>query len=119
MSTVPGHGPVPAYGPGAARSADGHGEMPRFYGKYEGVVTDVGDPLKIGRIRARVPAVLGEQVETGWALPCLPAGGSKDAGLFVPPPGRRHGLGGVRRRRREPAHLERNLLGRAKQHRGA
>jgi len=88
MSTVPGHGPAPGYGPGAAWPAGGHGEMPRFYGKYEGVVTDVGDPLKIGRIRARVPAVLGEQVETSWALPCLPAGGSKDAGLlFLPQAG--------------------------------
>jgi uncharacterized protein involved in type VI secretion and phage assembly len=57
----------------------------RFYGKYPGVVTDVGDPKKIGRVRAKVPAVLGEDVETGWALPCLPAGGSKDAGmLFLP-----------------------------------
>lgn len=57
----------------------------RFYGKYEGVVTDVTDPKNIGRIKALVPAVLGEQVETGWALPCVPAGGSKDAGmLFLP-----------------------------------
>ena len=34
----------------------------RFYGKYEGVVTDTADPKKIGRIRAKVPAVLGEEV---------------------------------------------------------
>jgi uncharacterized protein involved in type VI secretion and phage assembly len=57
----------------------------RFYGKYEGVVTDVADPKKIGRIRAKVPAVLGEQVESGWALPCVPAGGGKERGmLFLP-----------------------------------
>lgn len=57
----------------------------RFYGKYEGVVTDAADPKKIGRVRARVPAVLGEQVESGWALPCVPAGGGKDRGmLFLP-----------------------------------
>ncbi|MBS1693061.1 MAG: hypothetical protein JST91_12650 [Actinobacteria bacterium] len=57
----------------------------RFYGKYEGVVTDVEDPLTIGRLRARVPAVLGEDVETGWALPCAPFGGGKDRGmLFLP-----------------------------------
>jgi uncharacterized protein involved in type VI secretion and phage assembly len=57
----------------------------RFFGKYEGVVTDVGDPKKIGRIRAKVPAVLGEDVESGWALPCVPAGGGKERGmLFLP-----------------------------------
>lgn len=57
----------------------------RFYGKYEGVVTKVDDPLNIGRLRAHVPAVLGEDVETGWALPCAPFGGGKDRGmLFLP-----------------------------------
>jgi uncharacterized protein involved in type VI secretion and phage assembly len=57
----------------------------RFFGKYEGVVTDVADPTKIGRIRVKVPAVLGEEVESGWALPCVPAGGGKERGmLFLP-----------------------------------
>ncbi|SHN13572.1 phage baseplate assembly protein V [Cryptosporangium aurantiacum] len=57
----------------------------RFYGKYEGVVTDVTDPEKIGRIRARVPALLGEDVDTGWALPCVPVGGTAKVGmLFLP-----------------------------------
>ncbi|MGF1648492.1 MAG: phage baseplate assembly protein V [Kineosporiaceae bacterium] len=63
-------------------------DVERFYGKYEGVVEDVADPLSIARIRARVPAVLGEDVHTGWALPCLPAGGSRDLGMvFLPPVG--------------------------------
>ncbi len=57
----------------------------RFYGKYEGVVTDDADPLELGRVRARVPAVLGESTETGWCLPCAPFGGGKDRGmLFLP-----------------------------------
>lgn len=60
----------------------------RFYGKHEGVVVDVEDPLGIGRIRAKVPAVLGEDVVSGWALPCAPFGGGKDRGfLFLPEPG--------------------------------
>jgi len=59
---------------------------PRFYGKYHGVVTATEDPLGIGRLTAKVPAVLGEDVETGWALPCLPGGGVKDAGLVLLPP---------------------------------
>jgi uncharacterized protein involved in type VI secretion and phage assembly len=56
-----------------------------FYGKYEGVVSDVSDPKKIGRIRAKVPAVLGEQVNSGWALPCVPAGGGKERGMIFLP----------------------------------
>jgi uncharacterized protein involved in type VI secretion and phage assembly len=69
---------------------EGHheqGEAPvrTFFGKYHGVVTKTDDPLKIGRLVAKVPAVLGEDVETGWALPCLPAGGAKDTGMvFLP-----------------------------------
>jgi uncharacterized protein involved in type VI secretion and phage assembly len=71
-----------------AHGPDGAWPVPSFYGKYHGVVTDTDDPLKIGRIRAKVPAVLGEDIETGWALPCLPAGGAKDTGLlFLPATG--------------------------------
>lgn len=62
------------------------GRVPdRFYGKYEGVVTDTADPKKIGRIRAKVPAVLGEEVDSGWALPCAPAGGGKERGMLILP----------------------------------
>lgn len=57
----------------------------RFYGKYEAVVTNVEDPLEIGRVRARVPAVFGEKVESGWALPCMPFGGGKDRGFLAVP----------------------------------
>lgn len=57
----------------------------RFFGKYEAVVEDVDDPLGIGRVRVTVPAVLGESVLSGWALPCAPFGGGKDRGmLFLP-----------------------------------
>ncbi len=54
-----------------------------FYGKYRGIVTDIQDPLMQGRIKARVPEVLGDG-ESGWALPCLAFGGSQ-MGLFVLP----------------------------------
>lgn len=56
-----------------------------FFGKYEGVVTDTEDPLTVGRLRARVPEVFGEEVETGWALPCAPFGGGKDRGMLMTP----------------------------------
>ena len=55
----------------------------RFYGKFRGIVTDVHDPLLTGRIRARVPDVMGQD-ESGWALPAAPFGGDK-TGFFALP----------------------------------
>ncbi len=55
----------------------------KYYGKYRGIVTDTQDPLMTGRIRAKVPDLLGEQ-ESGWALPCLPFAGT-GMGLFALP----------------------------------
>jgi len=58
--------------------------MPQpFYGKYRGSVTDNKDPLMIGRVKARVPDVMGDQ-ESGWAMPCAPFGGS-GVGFFAIP----------------------------------
>jgi uncharacterized protein involved in type VI secretion and phage assembly len=54
-----------------------------FYGKYRGVVTDNKDPLLTGRVKAKVPDVMGEK-ETGWAMPCAPFGGS-GVGFFALP----------------------------------
>jgi uncharacterized protein involved in type VI secretion and phage assembly len=55
----------------------------KYYGKYRGVVTDNKDPLMTGRVKARVPDVMGEK-ETGWAMPCAPFGGS-GVGFFALP----------------------------------
>lgn len=54
------------------------------FGKYRGLVTDVGDPEAIGRIKARVPAILGDELETPWAMPALPFAGPQH-GLFLLP----------------------------------
>lgn len=51
-----------------------------FYGKYRGKVTDIQDPLMMGRVRAKVPDVMGDQ-ESGWAMPCLPFAG-QSMGFF-------------------------------------
>jgi hypothetical protein len=56
----------------------------RFYGKYRGKVSDNMDPRGLGRIRAKVPAVLVDQ-ECGWALPSSPYAGNGVGFFFVPP----------------------------------
>jgi uncharacterized protein involved in type VI secretion and phage assembly len=56
----------------------------RFYGKYRGFVADNADRERRGRLKLRVPSVLGDQL-TGWALPCLPFGGKTNQGLFMIP----------------------------------
>lgn len=59
----------------------------RYFGKYRGEVTDNDDPDQLGRIRARVPRLLGEQ-QTGWAIPAYPYGGKADQGwVFLPDQG--------------------------------
>jgi len=55
----------------------------RFYGKYRGRVTQVGEKEYLGRIKALVPAVLGDQ-QTGWCMPCVPYAG-KGVGFFCLP----------------------------------
>jgi hypothetical protein len=54
----------------------------RFYGKYRGTVTDI-DSSNLGRLKAKVPAVLGEQA-TGWCMPCVPYAGPDVGFLFLP-----------------------------------
>ncbi|MEA2721385.1 MAG: hypothetical protein QOJ39_3249 [Candidatus Eremiobacteraeota bacterium] len=56
----------------------------RFYGKYRGLVTDVDDPLNLGRVQAQVPRVLGTET-IGWALPAFAYGGAAEQGFFAVP----------------------------------
>jgi uncharacterized protein involved in type VI secretion and phage assembly len=54
-----------------------------FFGKFRGIVTDNLDPQMTGRVRARVPDVMGDR-ESGWALPCAPFGGDRTGFFAVP-----------------------------------
>jgi hypothetical protein len=56
----------------------------RFFGKYRGVVVDVDAATM--RIKANVPAVLGQQ-PSGWARPCVPFAGASMGFAFLPETG--------------------------------
>lgn len=53
----------------------------RFYGKYRGITSDVD--AATCRIKAKVPAVLGD-IETGWCMPCVPYAGPNVGIAFLP-----------------------------------
>lgn len=54
-----------------------------YFGKYRGIVSDVDDPENRCRIRATVPALLGEHA-CGWALPAAPFAGSGHGLVMLP-----------------------------------
>jgi type VI secretion system (T6SS) baseplate-like injector VgrG len=57
----------------------------RCFGKYRGFVVDNQDSALLGRLKLRVPSLLGDDVVTGWATPCVPYGGAAGQGsLFIP-----------------------------------
>jgi hypothetical protein len=56
----------------------------RYFGKYRGEVTCNDDPDNLGRVKARVRRLFGEE-ETDWALPAFPYGGKREQGFFVVP----------------------------------
>jgi uncharacterized protein involved in type VI secretion and phage assembly len=53
----------------------------RFYGKYRGIVSDVD--ATTCRIKAKVPAVLGD-TDSGWCMPCVPYAGPQVGIAFLP-----------------------------------
>lgn len=56
-----------------------------FFGKYRGTVSDNADPSDRGRLKVRVPSVLGS-VES-WAMPCVPYAGAGVGFYSLPEPG--------------------------------
>ena len=62
-----------------------HNFSGRHFGKYRGFVTDNNDPNKLGRVKAKVPSVLGSDAELGWAFPSPVTGGGSNTGdLWLP-----------------------------------
>lgn len=55
----------------------------RYWGKYRGTVMNNIDPLRMGRIMATVPDVLGS-TPSGWAMPCVPFSGQQTGMLALP-----------------------------------
>lgn len=58
----------------------------RYYGKYRGTVITVEDPMRMGRLIAQVPQVLGVLPST-WAMPCVPFAGMQSGAWTIPPIG--------------------------------
>jgi uncharacterized protein involved in type VI secretion and phage assembly len=58
----------------------------RFYGKYRGTVEDVEDPDNLGRITAKVPEILHDQISP-WALPAVPFAGPNHGLVLIPEKG--------------------------------
>jgi uncharacterized protein involved in type VI secretion and phage assembly len=61
----------------------------RRFGKHPGEVVSNADPLRLGRLKLKVPDVFGPDTETGWAHPCVPYAGADEGFLFVPEAGAR------------------------------
>lgn len=55
-----------------------------LFGKYRGVVTKVGTGDDLGRIRATIPSVLGDKLDSVWIEPAVPYAG-KDHGMLMLP----------------------------------
>ncbi len=63
--------------------ADDHdAELPANLAMYHGSVVDRIDPLKLGRVRVRIPAIADP---TGWAFPLATGGGGDGVGFFNVP----------------------------------
>lgn len=56
----------------------------RRFGKYRGVVEEIGTGEKLGLLKAKVPDVFGENGISPWARPSVPFAGKKHGWIALP-----------------------------------
>ena len=56
----------------------------RYYGMYQGVVTNIKDPEERGRIKVICPEVLGATVESAWCDPVVPVAYDNGGDFCIP-----------------------------------
>jgi uncharacterized protein involved in type VI secretion and phage assembly len=56
----------------------------RYYGKYRGLVREVGTGDNLGFIRALVPEIYGDTQSSPWAAPSVPFAGPKHGWITLP-----------------------------------
>ncbi len=56
----------------------------KYYGKYRAIVSDNKDPGNMARIKVKIPELLGDEAETGWALPCLSLRNEENPFSYIP-----------------------------------
>lgn len=59
----------------------------RFYGKYKGIVREVGDGDQLGYIKVEIPEIFGENVNSPWVQPQIPLAGPNYGLLMLPETG--------------------------------
>ena len=56
----------------------------KYYGLYQGVVTNINDPEKRGRIKVKCPDVLGGNTESAWCDPMIPVAYDNGGDFCIP-----------------------------------
>lgn len=56
----------------------------KYYGLYQGVVTNIQDPEKRGRIKVKCPDVLGGTTESAWCDPMIPVAYDNGGDFCIP-----------------------------------
>ena len=56
----------------------------KYYGIYQGVVTNIKDPEKRGRIKVKCPEVFGNDIESAWCDPMVPVAYDNGGDFCIP-----------------------------------
>ena len=59
-------------------------EKNKYYGIYQGVVTNISDPEKRGRLKVKCPDVLGGSTESAWCDPCVTVAYDRGGDFCIP-----------------------------------